>query len=129
MNRLQVPLSLGWFELFQIVLQDFRGRHDDAEGRAKLMRDHRHEVGLELPEFLLPRERFQQLSFRILSLRNVMNHGLNDLAPTPLDASQDHFNGNLSSLWVTANPVEARGTSPHALLHVARREHFGRSAA
>ena len=56
-NGQQLFAAIFGFELFEIVFKNLRRRHDNAQ-RAKLVRDHRNEIALELAEFFFAREGF-----------------------------------------------------------------------
>jgi hypothetical protein len=65
-NNLLAPVP--GFELVEVVVQNFRRGHDDAERGAEFVRDHRDEVALELAEFFFAREGFEQFRLGLFAL-------------------------------------------------------------
>ncbi len=63
--------AFGWFELVEVVLEDFRGGLDDAQRRAELVRHHGNEIAPQLPQLLFSGKRPEQFGLGLLALRDI----------------------------------------------------------
>ena len=61
----------GLLESVPVVVHNFRGRLDDRQWRAELMRDHRDKLTPQLPEFLLSGQGSKQFGLGLFPLRDV----------------------------------------------------------
>src|SRR6185312_666095 len=101
------------------IAEQFRRRSDDAERSAKLMRDHRNEITLELAEFLFPFESDAQLFLGSFSLRDVLGERENVRRVVELDGFGREQNGE--ALAVTISPADLSLANRTDVAHVIKR--------
>ncbi len=124
-NGLQLFATIFGVELIEVIVENFCRRHDYAEWRAEFVRHHRNEPALELAEFFLAGESFQQLRFGGFALGNVIHRRLNDAFAAPLNARENHFDRNIFAGLAPRNPFKAHVAFGETFLNVLLRKGGG----
>ena len=122
-SNCSLPLVGG--ELVEVVVEDLRRRLDDAERRAELVGDHRHEVALELVQLALAFQGALQLLLGLLAFRNVGHDCLHQVLVAIRNAAEHDIEGDLVTVRVEVGPLEAGGPLGKAAFDLAFGNHLG----